>query len=267
MRTRGPTIAAGALIVVALGALAAAGAEIVVEWTPPPGRRLTAASALDLRPATADPAGTAYAGADASSIAGTIASPGAHFPAQAGHAYDLQLTLDDGTVLQGVNLNWYGLEPPDPAAGPTSEDDRKQILEIVHQAVAPNGFFNHADLLALRGSSERAVALVQLVRDVVFHSGGAGEVIWRVELWYLKNENGGWVKVPQVSRMILRQRLRSHSDFVKALSRQRWVPAMGDVEVGADGAAVRVVLPANAGVAGTASAGTTRPTAPAGAAD
>jgi hypothetical protein len=41
--------------------------------------------------------------------------------------YDVQITLDDGTVLQGVDLTWYSLEPPKENAGPLTDDDREQI--------------------------------------------------------------------------------------------------------------------------------------------
>ena len=231
----------------ALPALAR-GAEIVVDWTPPAGVHVASASAIEVLHRNPD---TNSLSAANNTVAGTISPPGVHFSVQNNSAYELSLKLDDGTELRGVNMNWYSPAAPDPNAGAASDDDRHDILQIVHDSTEPNGFFNHADLLVLRASSERAVGLVQLVRDLPFHSDNGNEVIWRVELWYLKNENGGWVKVPQVSKMILRQRLGSHSAFVAAVSHLRWVPAMGDVEVGADVQKMTIELPGDAGVSGT----------------
>ncbi|MGA3067798.1 MAG: hypothetical protein ABSF29_13225, partial [Tepidisphaeraceae bacterium] len=101
--------------------------------------------------------------------------------------YDLQVALQDGATFQGVDMSWENTDPADPSAGDLTDDDRQQIQGILD---IPS-FFNHSDLLRLSGNHDRAVALVQLLRDQSFVGQNNQEVIWRVELWNLKNENGG----------------------------------------------------------------------------
>ena len=131
--------------------------------------------------------------------------------------YDVKLTCGDGRILQGVDMGWYNADPADPNAGDMDDDDRQQISAILKLP----SFFNHSDLVFLKGNHDRAVALVQLVRDQPFDGDGGQGVIWRVELWYLKNEHGGWVK--ESNKVLRRERFGNPIQFHKAEGEITWV--------------------------------------------
>jgi hypothetical protein len=161
-----------------------------------------------------------------------------------GTAYDLMLKLADGTVLQGVNMGWYDLEPAKADAAAINDDDQRQINAMLKQVLS---FFNRNDIVLLNGNHDRATVLVQLVRDKGFHSDKGDEVIWRMELWYYKNEHGGWAKVQQAAEMLRRERFISHQQYHEAVDHLRWTPELGGLKVDKDGPDVTVTLPANAG--------------------
>jgi hypothetical protein len=153
--------------------------------------------------------------------------------------YDIKLTLDDGTIFQGVDMGWENSDPADADAGDLTDDDRQQIQGIM----SIPSFFNHTDLLRLRGDHDRAVALVQLVRDQDFVSQTGQEIIWRVELWYFKNENGGWAKLDK--RVVRRERFANPDQYRGATGKLHWVGELGEVPVPGAGTAT-VSLPADA---------------------
>jgi hypothetical protein len=140
--------------------------------------------------------------------------------------YDVCLNLADKTVLQGVNLSWYDDEPAKPDAGDLTDDDRTAIKEIID---VPS-FYNHSDILAIRGSHDRATVLVQLVRDKDFYNG-AGQIVWRVELWYFQEEFGGWEKVAQQNRVLRRERFKTHDAYEAAVAALHWEPALGGLQI------------------------------------
>jgi len=162
--------------------------------------------------------------------------------------YDVALTLADRSVLQGVDMRWYSLEPAKPGAGEMDDDDHQQITSILKDVPS---FYNRDDLLLLQGDHDRAVALVQLVRDQSFHSDKGGEVICHVELWYFKNRHGGWEKVQQSNRVLRRERFASAKAFHDAVDHLRWVPALGGLKLGKDQQELVVTLPADAMTAAT----------------
>lgn len=144
----------------------------------------------------------------------------------AGLSYDLRIGLADGTMLQGVDLGWYSNEPPSADAGPITDDDRSQIDAILY---APQHFYNRTRLLALVGDHDRVTALVELVRDSAFHGDRGGEIIWRIEVWYFKNQAGGWEKLAQQNQVLRRERFRRKQDA--ATTQQiRWTPELGGIE-------------------------------------
>ena len=154
-------------------------------------------------------------------------------------AYDISLTLADGTTLQGVDLGWYSIEPAKPGAGELSDDDKQQIDSILTQILK---FTNKNSLLLLQGDHDRATALVQLVRDKPFHSDQGGEVIWRIELWYFQNRHGGWEKVQQTDKLLRRERFPSRQAYQDVVDHLRWTPALGGLKVTRDGAETTVKL-------------------------
>jgi len=154
-------------------------------------------------------------------------------------AYDVKITLADGTVLAGASLDWYTDEAADKEAGPMDEEDRQQINDLVAKPLA---FTNNNRALALRGDHDRAVALVQLVRDTAFHSSKGDEVIWRVELWYFKNRNGGWEHINQTNKILRRERYATSAQYRAATDKLRWIPDLGGIKLGKDEATKTLVL-------------------------
>lgn len=130
------------------------------------------------------------------------------------------LTLKDGTRLVGVDLRWYaGSKKP---AEPLTDDNKKSITELL---TVPS-FYDKVNLLTLQGDADRAIGLVELVRDRDFYAG-AGQVIWRIEVWYFQFQNGGWAKVNQQVKLIDRQRFPSHEAYRKYTAQVRFVPKLG----------------------------------------
>lgn len=152
-------------------------------------------------------------------------------------SYTLRLTLADGTVLQGVDMGWHGPEPLQPNAEPMDDEDRKQLQELFDGI---KGFENKRRMLHLSGNHDRATVLAELIRDTEFHSDKGGEIIWRVELWYFKNQHGGWEKVQQMSKVLRRERFAGRTEFEKETSKLRWLPALGGIRV--DQAEVRKTI-------------------------
>jgi hypothetical protein len=146
-------------------------------------------------------------------------------------AYTVRVTLSDGTILQGVDLGWYDQEPAKNDAGELENDDREQIRAIVQDVP---GFYNKRDFIRLQGDHDRAVALLRLVRDNGFVNDKGGEVIWRIEVWYFKNQLGGWEAVGQQNKGLRRERFASTAACRAVESAIRWVPQLGGLQVGKD---------------------------------
>jgi hypothetical protein len=145
-------------------------------------------------------------------------------------SYSAQITLADGTILNGIDLGWYNLEPPKEGTKPMTRDDREQVRAIIQDIPS---FYNKSEILHLRGDHDRAVTLVQLVRDTDFYNG-AGEVVWRIELWYFKNQYGGWEKVQQQNKVSRRERYKTHDEFKAATGNLKWVPELGGIKLKKD---------------------------------
>jgi hypothetical protein len=145
--------------------------------------------------------------------------------------YTIRVTLSDGTILQGVDLSWYDQEPEKKDAGGMDKDDREQIRAIVRDVP---GFYNKRDFLMLQGGHDRAVALLRLVRDNGFVNDKGGEVIWRIELWYFKNQLGGWEAVGQQNKVLRRERFASTAARNAVEGPIRWIPQLGGLIVGKD---------------------------------
>lgn len=168
--------------------------------------------------------------------------------------YDITLTLPDGTSLQGFATEWYGLDRSKAGTDPVGDDDRKEIEEIIKETKT---FENKKRIMHLSGDAQRVTTLVELIRDEAFHASG-DNIVWRVELWYFKNEYGGWVKVQQVSKVLRRERFKDKAGFNAMVPKIRWIPELGGLKVPKDKAELAVTLP-DASVAGAAPTGTPKP--------
>jgi len=138
----------------------------------------------------------------------------------------LSATLKDGTRLIGVDMSWYApVAEAKAKPGELADDDRKAIQEI---CTVPS-FYDRCEILLLQGDADRAVGLMQLVRDRDFHAG-KGEVIWRAELWYFEFQNGGWAKVSQQNKVLDRQRFATREKYLDYVRPIRFVPKLGGIK-------------------------------------
>jgi hypothetical protein len=154
--------------------------------------------------------------------------------------YELRVTLDDGTVLQGVDMSWHSDEPAKEDAGELSDDDREQVRAIV--ADIPR-FYNKCEILRLQGDHDRATALVRLVRDKQFVNDQGGEIVWRIELWYFKNQAGGWEAINQQNKVLRRERFRDRKAYAAEADHIRWVPELGGIKAPRGGRSITLPSP------------------------
>ncbi|MGH7213585.1 MAG: hypothetical protein ACREIT_02295 [Tepidisphaeraceae bacterium] len=173
--------------------------------------------------------------------------------------HSIVITLADGGILHGADLSWHNEEPANPEAGAMTQDDLAQVNAIVTDVQA---FTNKHQILHLRGDHERAVAVLQLVRDREFHADKGGEIIWRIEIWYFRNNNGGWEKERQLNRILRRERFGTREGYDAATKPVKWVPELGGIVLSDEQPSVTVKLPSTAGTptpGGTASSESTKP--------
>ncbi len=138
-----------------------------------------------------------------------------------GESYDLTFTQPDNTQLRLVDLSWYAdLPPATDAPGPLTDEDKAAVAEILSGIKA---FTNKNAILALAGDAERAVALVELIRDTDFHARKGDEIIWRIEVWYFEFQAGGWAKVQQQNRIVERERFKSTDAFEAHRKPLKWI--------------------------------------------
>ena len=185
---------------------------------------------------------TAIERESAVNVGGTITDNQARFSnLQAETPYDLAIELTDGTLLCGADFSWCDPTPPDPQAEALGDDDRQAIKAIVTDIL---GFADKPKLAMLIGTHERAVGLVDLTRSKGFHSDKGDEVIWRVEIWFFRWENGGWERVADQSRVLRRERFASTADYKKETERVRWIPSLGGVSLAKGSAPTTVKIDA-----------------------
>jgi hypothetical protein len=187
--------------------------DVPATATQPARPALTAASAII--PATGAPYGGKI---DGQSIA--------FDNLRAGTSYDIELKFADGSIVRGIDMSWYNDDDPKPGAGPLSDDDVQHLNDILH---VPS-FYNKSDILQIRGDHDRAVALVRLVRDRDFVNG-PGQVIWRIELWYFKNQHGGWEKVLQQNKVLRRERFKTAAEYHAATDKLHYSAELGGLYV------------------------------------
>jgi hypothetical protein len=168
-----------------------------------------------------------------------------------GLAYEAKLTLKDGTILRGVDMNWYSRVPDKANAQALTDDDRQQMTAVFSAGAQ---FFNVQECTLLKGNHNRAVMLVRCERNSKFHSDKGDEIIWRPELWYFQNEHGGWEKVLQTDRVMERERFATQAEYHAVVDKWKWVPELGGLKVTPKTPDLKVTLPPNAGVAAISAA-------------
>jgi hypothetical protein len=170
-----------------------------------------------------------------------------------GQHYDLIVWTQPAGLAAGANsalCRWEGCamdyHRPIVPDQPASDEDTKWLKEFV--ATEPQ-FANKARVLWMAADHRHATLLVELIRDTEFHSGGSGEIIYRVELWYFENLFGGWAKDKNTERVLARWRGPGET-FPPALlgghgGGWQFVPALGGVEPSADpgGSPLKLALP------------------------
>lgn len=138
-----------------------------------------------------------------------------------GESYDLTLTQPDNSQLRLIDLSWYAdLPPAADAPGPLTDEDKAAIGQILTGIKA---FTNKNTILTLVGNADRAVALVELIRDTDFHARKGDEIIWRIEVWYFEFQAGGWAKVQQQNRIVERERFKSADAFEAHRKPLKWI--------------------------------------------
>jgi hypothetical protein len=130
--------------------------------------------------------------------------------------YDVRVTTTDGRTIEGIDLSWIEARMVRLAAArrkqlnmpPEREesfdlDDAKAILKWVQDW---KDFMEVKRVLYVNGMGKRATVLVELMRTREFHAAG-GALVWRVELWYMQNEFGGWDRLANSERVLHRERI------------------------------------------------------------
>ena len=148
-------------------------------------------------------------------------------------AYDIGLQTADGRCIEGIDLAFddarmlrlaeirrrqLGLPPE--RAHTFTEDDAAELAAFAQKQ---QDFMDWGRALYVQGHGRRATVLVELMRTQPFYAG-AGQVIWRVELWYFENQFGGWQRVPNTERVLRRERIspaewkKIHVEYLPQLS-------------------------------------------------
>lgn len=130
--------------------------------------------------------------------------------------YDVRVNTTDGGTIEGIDLSWIesrmlrleaqrrkDLALPPERKSPFGPDDAKAVLKWVEDW---KDFMELKRVLYLRGDGTRAVLLVELMRTRDFYSAG-GAFVWRMELWYMQNEFGGWDRLANSERVLHRKRI------------------------------------------------------------
>lgn len=115
--------------------------------------------------------------------------------------YALRLLVPGGRV-EGADMR---LQTPDKDGDPFGEEDIKAIGKLI--ADYPDAFSDIFRPLCLKGNSQFAAALVEKIRAREFHSGQAGEITWRVEVWRFEKHTGAWVKRQRSTTTLCRLRV------------------------------------------------------------
>jgi len=147
--------------------------------------------------------------------------------------YDVRVVTTDGQTVEGIDLSWIEDRMVRLAAmrreqlGLPAERQRRftmqDVQELVKWVADWKDFMELKRVLYVRGHGKRATMLVELMRTREFHAAG-GALVWRVELWYMQNEFGGWDRLANSERVLHRRRIppaewrKIHLQYYPALS-------------------------------------------------
>ncbi|MGA2501194.1 MAG: hypothetical protein ABSH20_25935 [Tepidisphaeraceae bacterium] len=145
--------------------------------------------------------------------------------------YDVIITLEDGTILRGVDMGWYLTEKKPKQAEPLDDEDKTALRELFDGIQA---FENKRNMLLFNGNQDRATVLAELIRDNGFYANKGTEVIWRIELWYFKNQHGGWEKVQQQNQVLYRERFKTRQEYDNTVKKYRYLPELGGLKFAKD---------------------------------
>jgi hypothetical protein len=130
--------------------------------------------------------------------------------------YDVRVVTTDARTIEGIDLSWIEDRMVRLAAmrrkqlSLPAERQRKFTLpdaqELVKWVADWKDFMELKRVLYVQGHGKRATMLVELLRTREFHAA-AGAVVWRVELWYMQNEFGGWDRLANSERVLHRRRI------------------------------------------------------------
>ena len=138
--------------------------------------------------------------------------------------YDIGVKLRSGRTIEGIDLGFAGarfqrlaelrrqqldLPPVEETPREFTQKDVKELFKYFSD-FKKHDFMDTGRVLYLRGHGNRATMLVELLRDPdrAFHDQQAGQIVWRVELWYFLWQNGGWERVANQERVLQRERIQ-----------------------------------------------------------
>ena len=145
------------------------------------------------------------------------------FPKMPGDtAYDICIVTTDGREFEGIDPEFTGAKlrklaelrrkelalPTTKINAKFSLDDVRAIKEFV---AGWQDFLDTRRIIYIRGQGNRATVLIELMRTREFYQSrkpgeDAGQIVWRSELWYMQKQGGGWEKLPNVEKLLRRER-------------------------------------------------------------
>ncbi len=132
--------------------------------------------------------------------------------------YDIVVGLAGGGRLEGIDLSWHEarmlrlarlrrrqlkIVPERPRL--FTREDVDELLTYVKDL---RDFTDVRRALYVKGHGRRATMLVEVMRMRDFYAKRGAELIWRTELWYFKNQYGGWERLGNVERVLERHRIQ-----------------------------------------------------------
>ncbi len=148
-----------------------------------------------------------------------------------GRTYDIIVWNSQGR-WEGVTMDYHRPITPDK---PFDADDRAWIENFINNTPQ---FYDKHRVLWMAADHRHATVLVELQRTRSFVDGAAGDVIYRVELWYFENLFGGWAKDKNTEKVLVRWR-GAGTDFPKLW---QFVPQLGGITLSALGKAPSMVV-------------------------
>ena len=170
--------------------------------------------------------------------------------------YDVCVTTRDGRQIEGIDLEFV-----DARLGRLAELRRKQLglprkkkpdftrrdaEAILKFAADWKDFMDFRRVLYIRGHGDRATVLVELMRTREFynsreHGAETGDLVWRIELWYMEKRGGGWERIPNVERVL--RRLRAKPSEWRKIDVEYYPALTGRIDAGGKSQPVKFRIP------------------------